>query len=226
MRLDIAGETLALTPGGALVWPAESTLFVADLHLGKTAAFRAWGIPLPEGATDETLARLEADLAEARARRLVVLGDLWHAPESLAPLTRERFSAWRARFEGELALVPGNHDRAARPLADELGLIPLPPGTRLGPFSLWHAPPSEEEAGEDAFALAGHLHPVVRLAGRRLRALWLRERGAVLPAYGAFTGGRSVAPGPRERLFALSGRRVYPLGPGPLPKEAPRRERP
>ena len=43
----------------ALYWPRAATLFVADVHLGKAAAFRAGGVPLPRGAT-------AADLAASR----------------------------------------------------------------------------------------------------------------------------------------------------------------
>ena len=62
------------------VWQASTrTLWVADLHLGKAATFRALGQPAPSGTTDENLRRLGALADDWRARRLIVLGDFLHA---------------------------------------------------------------------------------------------------------------------------------------------------
>ena len=76
----IAGENVLLYADRALHWPAGRTLFVADVHLGKTAAFRAGGVALPGGATAANLARLSALVDATRCEALVVLGDLFHAP--------------------------------------------------------------------------------------------------------------------------------------------------
>ena len=42
----LAGEPVHLLAQHALWWPAQGTLFIADLHLGKAATFRARGIPV------------------------------------------------------------------------------------------------------------------------------------------------------------------------------------
>ena len=47
---------------------ASRTLFVADLHLGKSATFRARGLPVPSGTTQDNLRRLAA-LVQTRMRR-------------------------------------------------------------------------------------------------------------------------------------------------------------
>ncbi|MDE3177705.1 MAG: DEAD/DEAH box helicase, partial [Pseudomonadota bacterium] len=76
---------LTLLPQRA-VWRAETrTLFVADVHIGKAAAFRAAGLAAPAGTTRENLARLDALIDALAPRALVALGDLFHARE-----------AWRA----------------------------------------------------------------------------------------------------------------------------------
>ncbi len=41
MRTQLAGEEVEFRPDGTLLWPSESTLFVADIHLGKGASFRS-----------------------------------------------------------------------------------------------------------------------------------------------------------------------------------------
>ena len=47
----LCGERVVLRVERALFWPAQATLFVADVHLGKAATFRAGGVPLPRGGT-------------------------------------------------------------------------------------------------------------------------------------------------------------------------------
>ena len=75
----LAGESVELLAERAIHWPGGHTLFVADVHLGKAAAFRAGGVAIPRGATAHDLARLDGLIERTRARRLVVLGDFLHA---------------------------------------------------------------------------------------------------------------------------------------------------
>ena len=93
---SLAGERVELLADRALYWPAGETLFVADVHLGKAAAFRAGGIALPRGGTQADLARLAALLARTHARRLVVLGDFLHAAAGRVAALDAAFRAWRA----------------------------------------------------------------------------------------------------------------------------------
>ena len=74
LATTLAGERMLLLAQRALYWPRERTLFVADVHLGKAAAFRAGGVPVPRGATASDLSRLTALLAGTGARRLVASG--------------------------------------------------------------------------------------------------------------------------------------------------------
>ena len=59
----LCGERVRLHPERALHWPAGDALFVADVHLGKAASFRASGVPLPRGSTQADLTRLSSLLA-------------------------------------------------------------------------------------------------------------------------------------------------------------------
>src|SRR5579884_1626976 len=94
----VAGEPVLLLPDRALYWPRAHTLLAADAHWGKAAAFRAAGLPMPGGPTAAGLDRLAALLDQLPARRLVVLGDLFHARTSFAPATVAAVAAWRERF--------------------------------------------------------------------------------------------------------------------------------
>lgn len=204
MRVECAGQTLELMGERALSWPGERTLFVADLHLGKPAAFRAAGIPVPEQATSADLLRLSAAVIAARVQRLVILGDLFHARSGLTVETFAAFEAWREAHAGlRIELVRGNHDRSS---GDPPGRwrIECRSGPVVdGPFVLAHEP-AEDDRG---YVLSGHIHPAVRLCGAgagraRASCFWFSERCAVLPAFGSFTGSYVVRPRRGDRLYA------------------------
>ena len=72
----LAGITLAARASGALWWPDERLLCVADLHLGKSERLaRRGGALLPPYETAETLDRLAAEIAALAPARVVCLGD-------------------------------------------------------------------------------------------------------------------------------------------------------
>lgn len=186
------GEALRLRSDGALWWPRGRILFVADLHLGKGAAFRARGVPVPTGDTQSDLERLDRAVEGTRAGHLVILGDLFHAPESRDTHVERGLTRWRAgRPSLEVTLVRGNHDHRAGDPDPALGMSVREAPVGLGPFELRHVPPRVEERGKPGSrrapeagadsrpsperprtrpsgvlpVLAGHLHPVVRLRG-------------------------------------------------------------
>ena len=64
-----ARETLHLLPAPALYWPAEKTLVIADLHLGKAASYRALGQPVPSGSTQDNLERITQLIAQHQAQQ-------------------------------------------------------------------------------------------------------------------------------------------------------------
>ena len=80
-----AGETLHLLPERALWWPAQRVLFIADLHLGKAATYRALGQPVPGGTTQQNLARLDRLIESHRPLQFVFLGDFLHAAQARTP---------------------------------------------------------------------------------------------------------------------------------------------
>ena len=79
LKIDLRGESLVLLPERAMYWPAMEALFIADPHWGKAATFRAYGIPVPSGTTDEGIARLDRLAQRTCARQIIFLGDLLHA---------------------------------------------------------------------------------------------------------------------------------------------------
>lgn len=204
-----AEADIVLVPGRAAFLPATGTLLVADLHLGKAATFRHQGIPVPEGSAQKDLARLALLVAATRARRLLVLGDLFHARSGCTAEVFAEFTATRGRFSGtEVLLVAGNHDRSVGRLPAGLGIDSIFRTHDEPPFHFVHEPgtPLPEPEREEPFTIAGHLHPVIALAspsGDRLtERCFLAETGLlVMPAFGSFTGGHRVSPTDRSRLW-------------------------
>ena len=114
----IGDEAVELFAERALLWTRMRTLFVADVHLGKAAAFRAGGVPVPRGSTAADLARLAALVDASGAQRLVVLGDFLHAKAGVVPALDAAFLAWRdAHPSLAITLVRGNHDANAGRIA-------------------------------------------------------------------------------------------------------------
>jgi DNA ligase-associated metallophosphoesterase len=211
---SVAGEKLVLLAERAVFWPARKALFVADFHLGKAATFRSAGIPLPPGTTSENVERLGRAIDKTGAKSVVFLGDFLHAKQGRAPSTFSRFGAWReARARVELTIVRGNHDKKAGDPPGEWRVRCVEAGERVGPFVLNHEPGAASGGG---YALAGHIHPAVRLSGcgedsLRLPCFWFGARYGVLPAFGAFTGNAEVKPKRGDQVFVIAEDEVVPV---------------
>ncbi len=210
MRVQTAGHLRLLAQRAALCDSSRS-LVVADAHFGKAAAFRARGVPVPRGTTADNLARLGALIAEFAPRRLVLLGDLFHARESHAPATIAALIEWRrAHAALDIVLVEGNHDRRAGAPPPALGIRVENEPWRGDGLAYCHHP--QRLAGETV--VAGHLHPCVRLHGRadqsvRLPCFWLRDGLSILPAFGEFTGGETIAREAGDRVIAIAEDRLF-----------------
>ena len=201
-----AGETLHLLPERALWWPAGRVLFIADLHLGKAASYRALGQPVPAGTTRENIDRVADLLRLYQPARLVFLGDFMHSAASRTPSVLTALADWRATFSDlDCVLVRGNHDSRAGDPPPSLNIDVVDEPFLIGPFAACHYPQQHATHA----VLAGHVHPALRLFGKgrdrvRLPCFSVEAGCAVLPAFGEFTGGWTVTPEP--------GRRLYPVG--------------
>lgn len=206
VECKVAGEDLVLLAERAVYWPAKQTLFVADFHLGKAASFRRAGIALPSGTTAENVERLGRAIDKTGAKQVVFLGDFLHSAMGRTQSTFERFAAWReARKAVDLTIVRGNHDKKAGDPPEAWGVRCIEAGETLGPFILNHEP----GASRGGYALAGHIHPAVRLSAEgekslRLPCFWFGSRFGVLPAFGAFTGNAEVLPRRGDQVFVIA----------------------
>jgi uncharacterized protein len=213
MLTCIASEWLVLMPEKALYWPRLHTLFAADVHVGKGTAFRAQGVALPDGSTADSLARLSRCIEMKQAKRLVLLGDFLHNKDARAESVRAKLRTWRERHSAlAMLLIRGNHDlKAGNPHA-ELAIDCVAEGEVCAPFVLNHHP-TPSSAG---YALAGHVHPAVRLTGRggesaRLACFWFGADVGLLPSFGAFTGSHVIKPKRGDQVFAIADTEVVAL---------------
>jgi DNA ligase-associated metallophosphoesterase len=197
--LDVAGVTLFADLSGALFWQEQRLLVVSDLHLEKGSSFAARGVLLPPYDTVATLSRLAAVIARHDPSMVIALGDSFHdrdAHERLSVPDREALSAMQARRDW--IWIAGNHDPA---LPSDLGGV-VADEVAIGNIMFRHEPTGA--AGE----IAGHLHPKARVAARG-RAMERRcfacdgER-AVMPAFGAYTGGLSIRDPAFAKIFSAS----------------------
>lgn len=220
--VDCQGERLHLLPERAVWWPSRSSLLVADVHIGKAATFRSLGQPVPAGTTLANLRRLEQLVVRLGASRLIVLGDFLHAPQARQPAVLRALADWRARLPHlACTVVEGNHDRRSGRLPPELAIERVPDPLLAGPFALSHGDQSREGAAVEGYVLAGHLHPAYVLRGRagerlRLPCFLFGASGAILPAFGEFTGHAGISPDPLDRVYVIGDGRVWPV-PAPRP---------
>lgn len=210
MRSEVLWEReVVFHPSGVL--RCGDAAYAADLHLGKSRAFRRLGVPVPEGETAETLSLLRQALDELQPARLVLLGDVWHASASIEPLLEQALAENLAPWP--TTLVRGNHDRGGADMVRRLGWREAPEGAQEDGWTLLHHP---GEPDQEPW-LAGHLHPQVKLGQgkttEKARCFWLTQGGLILPSLGAFTGGSIISPQPGDRVWAVAGRAVVEAKP-------------
>jgi DNA ligase-associated metallophosphoesterase len=208
--IRLADQWLRLLPQRAVYWPEQRALLLADLHLGKAAAFRRAGVPVPSGQSAATLSRLSALIEHWQAARVYWLGDILHTSLATDRDLEAELHTWIAGHPGvQIHAIPGNHDAELQRLAPALSL--LSEGTRRDGLALCHYP--DGSTSPDQPWVAGHWHPVVRLSGggdsMRLPAFITQDdRGLILPAFGEFTGGAPMGPASGRRRFVTTGSRV------------------
>jgi hypothetical protein len=183
---SFAGETFHATADGALYWPAQQALLVADLHLEKASWFAAGGQFLPPYDSHATLSALAAEVERTGATRLFCLGDSFHDRFGCERLT-ESARALLTELTGRLdwTWIVGNHDPG---FADHCGGR-LVEEAEVGGIVLRHEAVRDDPRPE----ISGHYHPKLRvhLKGRLVsrRCFVVSPTKMILPAFGSLTGG-------------------------------------
>ena len=183
---SFAGETFVAGADGALFWPAQEALLVADLHLEKASWFARLGQFLPPYDSHATLSALAREVERSGAKRLYCLGDSFHdrfGCDRLSPAARDLLIQMTAALDW--VWIVGNHDpgfadHCGGRLADEL---------EIAGIVLRHEAVRDDPQPE----MSGHFHPKLRLnlQGRRVsrRCFVLSATKLIFPAFGSLTGG-------------------------------------
>jgi uncharacterized protein len=205
--LNVAGVELVADLSGALFWEEQSLLVVSDLHLEKGSSFATRGVLLPPYDTMATLGRLGAVIARHNPRMVIALGDSFHdrkAHDRLSAPNRDIIAAFQLRRDW--IWISGNHDPA---LPSNLGGV-VASEVAIGPIAFRHEPTGA--SGE----IAGHLHPKARVStrGRSTERRCFASDGerAVMPAFGAYTGGLSIRDAAFAKIFQTPGFMAHVLG--------------
>jgi uncharacterized protein len=210
-EIAIAGVDVVADSDGALYWPAQGLLVVADLHLEKGSSYAARGVLLPPYDTAATLSRIACLMRRYAPRAVIALGDSFHdddGPARMAPGDRVALSTLqRGR---DWIWIAGNHDPdPADHIGGRFGAM-----LAIGALIFRHQPTGAK--GE----IAGHLHPVARVNGRgrtvSRRCFASDGTRLVMPAFGAFTGGLNVRHRAFSNVFGTLGFTAHMLGAGRL----------
>jgi DNA ligase-associated metallophosphoesterase len=183
---SFAGETFEATAGGALYWPSQQALLVADLHLEKASWYARLGQFLPPYDSHATLTALAAEVDRTGATSLYCLGDSFHdrfGCDRLPANARELLTTLTSRLNW--TWIVGNHDpgfadHCGGRIADEI---------EIGGIILRHEAVRSEPRPE----ISGHFHPKLRvhLRGRHVsrRCFVTSATKIIMPAFGSLTGG-------------------------------------
>lgn len=208
--MSICGKAFLADQSGALFWPGQHTLIVADLHLEKGSSYASrGGQMLPPYDTREALLRVARLIDRYEANRVIALGDSFHDGAGVARMRDDDLSILRIMQEAcTWTWITGNHD----PIIAERAGGEIADGLEIEGIRFRHEPFS----GRTTHEIAGHLHPAARLSlyGHTIRRPCFISNGlrVVLPAAGALTGGLNVLDDAFMPLFGNDGFSVLMLG--------------
>ncbi len=183
---SFAGQHFLASPDGALFWPDQRALLVADLHLEKASWFARLGQLLPPYDSLATLTALAREIDRGAITRLYCLGDSFHdrfGCDRLPAAARDLLTALTARLDW--VWIVGNHDAG---FSDHCGGRLVEEAHVCG-IVLRHEAVRDDPTPE----ISGHYHPKLRLRmkGRSVsrRCYVATSAKLILPAYGTLTGG-------------------------------------
>lgn len=207
--ISLCGKSLRGDMSGALYWPAERALIVADLHLEKGSSFAKRGQMLPPYDTRDTLERLARAIDRYQAETVIALGDSFHDANGPDRMHSDDLARLRLMQDHcEWIWITGNHDPVE---TRHLGGHVLQEITVEG-LTMRHRPGPAHTTHE----IAGHLHPAAKIAldGVVLRRPCFASNGLrlVMPAFGSYAGGLNVLDDAFAPLFDSGGMAIWLLG--------------
>jgi len=205
----VCGRQLIADNSGALYWPSQRTLLVADLRLQGGHPGPAGGDRPGQATARRTLVRLAEVMDRYEPARVIVLGSGCNAGGA-APIVPEDLEILTILQEDrEWIWVTGGTTDAD--IARRLGGSACA-GLEMSGVALRHRP----TPGWATHEIAGALRPAARFSmyGHAIRRACFVGNGRrlVMPAFGAVAGGTNVLDDAFRPLFPGGGMAVWMLG--------------
>ncbi len=200
--ISFAGSSFQLDPSGALYWPEQHLLIVADLHLGRL------DMPATADAVERSpdaviLRRLSRLVRDCAAERLLILGDLVHGASAVTPDLIRLVAEWRKTVTAEVLLVRGNYDHLSAPVLNRWDVEPAGDVITVGSVRFRHKP--GVRSGEPE--ICGHLHPCVRLPATpeapALPCFVMENNLLLMPSFGSHQDGYEILEKDARTFFVL-----------------------
>jgi uncharacterized protein len=216
-RVLLSGKSLVADTTGALFWPAENTLIVADLQLSHCSYLEGDDVVLPPYDTASAFEKLEEALDRYDPARVVALGNSFAGCSSngLSPHQRD----WlQDMLEGRDWYWVTGH---------EGGQIPAGIGGTEVPQIILNGIKFRADAVRAPVAneIAGGLHPVAQIShyGHLLRGRCFVSNGMrlVLPSLGNYSAGTNVLSQDFDPFLGQGGLFVWFLSQGRVHPVAP-----
>ena len=184
---DFGYNIFKLHKSGALIWPKNSTLIIADLHLGKSSYFAKQGTYVPPYDNIETLNKIIFLQKETKIKKLLLLGDLFHDNRGLIRLEEKSRNLFYKILKGlEVTFIRGNHDNK----------IEIPYLKTFNEIIIDNINFSHETTNNDCFEVCGHYHPkfYLNFNGKKIskKCFIVSKKKIILPAFGYYTGGLDI----------------------------------
>lgn len=187
MLINFAGHQLIFDGLGALFWPAENTLVIADLHLEKGSYYASSGNPIPLYDTFDTLKKLERLINVYQPHTMISLGDNIHDINAFVRMSSENHSLLSSLIKSveQWIWILGNHDQKTLPLQREQIYF-------YNHYVLTNITFSHELSAEAPFQIVGHYHPKSTVQSMSGKCFLKNESKIIMPSFGSYTGGLNV----------------------------------
>ena len=146
----------------------NSTLVIADVHIGYEEALNKQGILVPRLQFEETLKRMESildALKDKKIKRIIVNGDLKHEFGTISEQEWRnslKFLDLLAKHCDEIILIKGNHDTILGPIAKKRN-IKIMDNVGIGNVFVAHGNKIPDKIKDYNIIIIGHEHPAVSL---------------------------------------------------------------
>ena len=209
---EFGGEVFEMHPSGALYWPSQLSLLVADLHFEKGSSYHKTGQFLPPYDTHQTLEKLETVIKYFQPRRIFFLGDTFHDMSAWKRMPDVNKSRLLNVVENlEAVWIEGNHDLGGVP--DRFKSLE---SIEVVGITLRHMMQRNYLGPE----ISAHFHPVgvIKFGGMRVRrpCFIKSDQKFVIPSFGVLTGGLDFTDDAfgdfhnrKTQLFFLGERKIF-----------------